>query len=77
MRPRLVLAAPAYPDVGNGLTVLSDFDDAANAAYELKGLPELVLIRPDGHIAFRSPAGRAGLLEQHCAKVLSSPGRSY
>lgn len=77
VRPRLVLAAPADPNVGDGLMVLSDFDEAAHAAYELSGLPALVLIRPDGHIAFRGPAGRPDLLEQYCAKVFGPPARSH
>jgi len=35
------------------LTVLSDFDEGAHIAYRLSGLPALLLIRPDSHIALR------------------------
>lgn len=74
IRPRLVLAAPGDPDIGRaGLTVLSDFDEGAHAAYGLHGLPALVLVRPDGHIAFRGPASRPDLLEAFCAKIFPAP----
>ncbi len=76
IRPRLVLAAPADPDIGHGeLTVLSDFDEGAHAAYGLDGLPALILVRPDGHIAFRGPANRPELLKAYCEKVFAALGR--
>jgi len=76
VRPRLVLAAPAGPDIGGGeVTVLSDFDEGAHAAYGLDGLPALILVRPDGHIAFRGPANRPELLRAYCEKVFAAPDR--
>ena len=76
VRPRLVLAAPADPAFGEGPAVLSDFDEAAHAAFGLSGLPALVLVRPDGHIAFRGPASRPELLEAYCRKFLGTPGHA-
>lgn len=74
IRPRLVLAAPASPDVGGGkIAVLSDFDEGAHTAYGLHELPTVFLIRPDGHIAFRGPASRPELLKAYCEKVFAAP----
>lgn len=74
VRPRLVLAGPLIPkaEVGDA-PILSDLDGRAHAAYGLDGIPSFVLIRPDGHIAFRSPAARPELLKAYCEKVFSTP----
>ena len=74
VRPRLVLAGPLVPgsETGGG-TVLSDLGLRAHAAYELDGTPALVLIRPDGHVAFRGPANRPELLKAYCEKVFGAP----
>ena len=71
VRPRLILAAnPLAPEVsGASAPMLSDLDGLAHAAYALEGVPALVLVRPDGHIAFRGPAHRPELLEAYCSKV--------
>lgn len=69
IRPRLVLgAAIAQPD---DPAALSDLDGVAHAAFGMEGKPALVLIRPDGHIAFRAPAGRADLLASYCKKLFA------
>lgn len=69
--PRLVLASPAATkDNDNGTASrLFDLDGQAHAAYGLDGVPALVLIRPDGHIAFRGPAHRPELLKAYCERV--------
>ncbi|SEL76021.1 FAD-dependent monooxygenase [Xaviernesmea oryzae] len=66
IRPRLVLGA-ALPASAN-IVSLSDLDDTAHAAYGLSGKPALILIRPDGHIAFRGPADRPDLLKAYCQR---------
>jgi 2-polyprenyl-6-methoxyphenol hydroxylase-like FAD-dependent oxidoreductase len=68
VRPRLVLAGPLF-DSGD-TPVLSDMDGKAHGAYGLEGRPALVLVRPDGHIAFRADAERIDLLTAYCSKVL-------
>ena len=74
VRPRLVLAGPLIPkaEVG-GAAILSDLDARAHGAYALDGIPALVLVRPDGHIAFRGPAESPGLLRAYCEKVFGAP----
>ena len=67
VRPRLVLgAADAELD---GVPVLSDLDGRAHAAYGVDGTPALILVRPDGHIAFRGPANKPELLSSYCGRV--------
>ena len=68
VRPRLVLAGPSF-DVG-GVPVLSDLDGKAHGAYGLEGQAALLLIRPDGHIAFRDTAERHDRLAAYCQRVL-------
>lgn len=67
IRPRLV------PGAGNptpdGPTVLSDLDGHAHAAYGVDGRAALILVRPDGHIAFRGPAEQPELLSAYCRRV--------
>ena len=73
VRPRLVLAGPLVPKAEAGdAAILSDLDGRAHAAYALDGVRSLVLIRPDGHIAFRGPATRPELLKAYCEKVFSA-----
>ena len=50
-------------------TTLYDLDGEAHAAYGIGDAAALVLVRPDGHIAFRGPADRPDLLCAYCAKV--------
>lgn len=70
VRPRLVLgAANPEPD---GATVLSDLDGRAHAAYGVDGTPALILVRPDGHIAFRGPADEPERLRAYCHKVFGA-----
>ena len=67
IRPRLVLAGSLLPVLAaSGATVLSDLDGRAHAAYGLDGQPALVLIRPDGHVAFRGPGDQPNLLRKFC-----------
>lgn len=72
VRPRLVLADPG--DDIDGTPVLFDLDGDAHTAYHLQGAPALVLVRPDGHIAFRAPASQADRLLAYCARVDGSDG---
>ncbi|KTR08307.1 FAD-binding monooxygenase [Aureimonas ureilytica] len=70
VRPRLVLGA-AIAEAGDAVA-LSDLDGEAHAAYGVGSSPALVLVRPDGHIAFRGPAERADAITTYCAKVFGS-----
>ncbi len=72
VRPTLIVAAPsAMVDEAAAKDSLSDLDGAAHAAYGLEGTPALVLIRPDGHIAFRGPTSRPELLQRYCEKTFA------
>lgn len=71
VRPRLVLGA-AIPEEGDA-TPLSDLDDVAHAAYGLKGTAALILIRPDGHIAYRGPVDAPEKLRAHCHRIFGVP----
>ncbi len=79
VRPRLILAGPLIPRAEAGETpILSDLDARAHEAYALDGIPALVLLRPDGHIAFRGPAEKPELLKAYCEKVFAtSPAASH
>jgi len=70
VRPRLVLSA-AVPSNEDGV-VLSDLDGEAHAAYGIGDTPAVILVRPDGHIAFRGRADRTGMLRVYCHKVFGS-----
>ena len=67
VRPRLVLAA-AVP-MPNDATAVSDLDGDAHAAYGIRSNLALIVVRPDGHIAFRGPADEPELLRAFCVKV--------
>lgn len=70
MRPRLVLAAPLTPEAtANAVLRLADRDRHAYAAFGLRGVPALMLVRPDGHLAFCGPVDRPGLLTKYCERV--------
>ncbi|MFC7663592.1 hypothetical protein ACFQWF_14045 [Methylorubrum suomiense] len=69
VRPRLVLAGPVVEAAGT--PVLSDLDGKAHGAYGLDGQPALVLVRPDGHIAFRDTAEDPDRLAAYCRRVFS------
>ncbi len=69
VRPRLVLAALASKVEGGSATVLSDLDTHAHSAYGIGDIPALVLVRPDGVIAFRGEADRPERLKAYCEKV--------
>ena len=71
IRPRLVLGAGS-PAPDGSTTVLSDLDGRAHAAYGVADTPALMLVRPDGHIAFRGPAARVDLLHAYCARVFGA-----
>lgn len=70
IRPRLVLGA-AVAQSGDAMP-LYDLDGVAHAAYGTGGQPALVLVRPDGHIAFRGPAAKPDLLVDYCMKVFGA-----
>lgn len=55
---------------------LSDLDGLAHAAYGLENVPALILVRPDGHIAFRGQASRPELLRAYWERVFTAPGDS-
>ncbi|WP_337251950.1 aromatic-ring hydroxylase C-terminal domain-containing protein [Methylobacterium sp. NMS14P] len=42
---------------------------------DLGGQPALVLVRPDGHIAFRGSADQPERLTEYCARVFGEPIR--
>ncbi len=66
VRPRLVLGA-ALPKTGDPVS-LFDLDNEAHAAYGLTAAA-LVLVRPDGHIAYRGTADRPEKLRTYCEKI--------
>jgi 2-polyprenyl-6-methoxyphenol hydroxylase-like FAD-dependent oxidoreductase len=70
LRPRLVLAGPSLA-VGD-VPMLSDLDGKAHGAYGLEGRPGVVLIRPDGHIAFRAAAERHDRLAAYCHRIFGT-----
>ncbi len=67
VRPRLVLAGPVTE--AGGVPVLSDLDGKAHGAYGLEGQSALVLVRPDGHIAYRGGADRPERLTAYCRRT--------
>ena len=69
VRPRLILAAPDAQLAATSVPQLSDLDGAAHSAYGLDGSPALVLVRPDGHIAFRGAANAPEKLVKFCEKA--------
>ena len=70
IRPRLVLSAPGSAGFdGESVTTLWDLDSAAHAAYGLAATPALVLVRPDGQIAFRGPLTKPDMLADYCDRV--------
>ena len=67
VRPRLILAGPLATEVAaSSGVILSDLDGRAHSAYGLGDRPALILIRPDGHLAFRGPLDRPELLRRFC-----------
>lgn len=70
VRPRLILAA-AMPEAGDPIA-FSDLDYEAHAAYGLHKV-SLVLVRPDGHIAFRGGADTVEKLRAYCQRVFGDP----
>ena len=74
VRTTLIVSAPeAMVSEAAARDSLSDLDGAAHAAFGLTGIPALILIRPDGHIAFRGPASRPELLQRYCERVFALP----
>jgi len=69
IRPRLVLGAGFVRE--DDLFFLSDLDNEAHSAYDLSS-PALVLVRPDGHIAYRGTADRPDKLRIYCERVFGS-----
>lgn len=51
----------------------SDLDHEAHATYGLSKA-SLVLVRPDGHIAYRGGADRPEKLRAYCQRVFGDPG---
>ena len=74
VRITLIVSAPeTIVEEASARDSLSDLDGAAHAAYGLERTPALVLIRPDGHIAFRGPATQSELLQRYCEKTFAQP----
>ncbi|MBP2302087.1 FAD-dependent oxidoreductase [Azospirillum picis] len=71
VRPRLVLGA-AVPEPGDAVA-LSDLDGEAHAAYGIGGDGAVVLVRPDGHIAYRGRMDRPEPLAAYCEKLFGTP----
>jgi hypothetical protein len=70
VRPLRVLAEPGHDAGGiDGEPFLRDLDGVAHRAYGLDGKPTLVLVRPDGHIAFRCAATRPERLASYCRTI--------
>lgn len=61
------MLAAAFAEADDA-TVLYDLDGEAHAAYGVGDNPMLVLVRPDGHVAFRARADRPEL-RHYCRKV--------
>ena len=77
VRSTLIVSAPeAMVDEAAAKDSLSDLDGAAHAAYGLEGTPALVLVRPNGHIAFRGPASKPELLRSYCEKTFAHPAKA-
>ena len=70
VHPRLVLAGPRVQ--GTGALVLDDMDGKAHRAYGLDQTPALLLVRPDGHVAFRAPAGDLRSLVAYCRRIFGT-----
>ena len=73
VRPRLVLAA-AFASASDLIT-LSDLDHEAHAAYGLQAAA-LILVRPDGHIAYRGAADHPEKLRSYCEKIFGPAAKS-
>ena len=70
VRPVMVIADPqASENEVPSVPLLFDLDASAHGAYHLDGVPALVLVRPDGHIAFRGPADEPDLLAAYCSRL--------
>lgn len=69
VRPRLVLGAAVAGE--QDALVLSDLDNEAHTAYGLTD-GAVVLVRPDGHIAYRGRADRPELLSAYCARIFGN-----
>lgn len=76
IHPRLVGGDPAAAaDSPSAVARLFDLDRHAHTAYGLQVTPALVLIRPDGHIAFRGTAEDADDLQRHLRHIAGSDAR--
>jgi 3-(3-hydroxy-phenyl)propionate hydroxylase len=64
-----VRAAPGPGATLGALPVLLDRDGDAHRAYGLEDDPALVLVRPDGHIAFRGRPDRPERLAAYCERI--------
>ncbi|WP_433803578.1 FAD-dependent monooxygenase [Actinomycetospora sp. CA-084318] len=69
IRVHLVLADPGSPGADAGV-VLRDVDLVAHRAYGLRRRPALVLVRPDGHIAFRAGHDDAARLTAYWRRIV-------
>ncbi len=77
IRTTLIVSSPAaMTDEAAARDSLSDLDGAAHTAYGLDGTPALILIRPDGHIAFRGPASNPDTLLRYCEKTFARPAEA-
>lgn len=69
VRPRLVLGAAVAGE--RDALALSDLDNEAHAAYGISD-DAVILVRPDGHIAYRGRADRPEMLAAYCTRVFGN-----
>lgn len=71
IHPRLILGAALHSK--EDPIAFSDLDNVAHTAYGLQNTAALILVRPDGHIAFRSSIDDADKLEEYCSRIFKKP----
>ena len=55
------------------ILAFSDLDDMAHGAYGLQNTVALILVRPDGHIAYCSSIDDADKLAAYCSRIFKKP----
>ncbi len=65
IRPVVVIADPGADNDADNIRAVFDLDCAAHDVLGLKGQPAILLVRPDGHIAFRCSANSENELRRY------------